>query len=108
MRAAAETDDVGVAGYHIDRFDRDREHGANDLRETRLMPLAARPGADHDLDAALGGHRDLAAFARCPDRAFDIVGEAEPQQFAARLCRPPRAINPSQSAISIARSIWAS
>src|ERR1700730_10728590 len=41
MRAAAQTDDVGVAGDHIDRFDRDREHGANNLRETRLMPLAA-------------------------------------------------------------------
>ena len=64
MRAAAETDDVGVAGDHIDRFDRDREHGADDLRETCLMPLPALPGADHDLDAALGGNRDLAAFAR--------------------------------------------
>ena len=54
-------------------------------------------------------HRDLAALARRPDRGFDIVRQAQPEQPAARLALAARrAGNPSHSAIRIARSMLAS
>ena len=54
MRAAADADDVGVAHDDVDGLDRHREQIGRHLREARLVALAARLRADHDVDAAVG------------------------------------------------------
>ena len=59
MRAAADRDAVGVAGDEAHAVDRHAEPFGDQLGEARLVALALRHGADHQLDDAVGLHRDL-------------------------------------------------
>ena len=61
------------------------EQVGRDLREARLVALAARLRADHDVDPAFRLHRDLGALPRRADRGLDVVGDAEAEQLAALL-----------------------
>ena len=60
------------------------DHVGNDLGEARLVTLAARLRADHDLDPAVRLHLDLGALLRGADRELDVIREAEAEQLAAR------------------------
>ena len=61
----------------------------HDLRETRLMALPGRLGADDDVDAALGLDGDAGLFLGRADRGLDVIGEAEAEQLAALLGLAP-------------------
>ena len=86
MRAAAGTHHVGVAHDDVDALDRHMQQVGGDLGKARLVPLAARLRADHDIDLAFGAHLDVGALARRADRGFDVIGKAEAEQMAALLC----------------------
>ena len=60
-----------------------RSRSDDDLGEARLVALAARLRADHDVDAALRPHRDPRLLVGRADRGFDVVGEPEAEQLAA-------------------------
>ena len=60
MRAAAGADDVGVADDDVDGLERHRDQVGDHLGEAGLVALAARLGADDDIDTALGADRDWA------------------------------------------------
>ena len=64
MRAAADLHHVGVAEDDLHRFDRHVQEVGDDLREARLVALAARLRADHDVDTALRPHRDARLLVR--------------------------------------------
>jgi hypothetical protein len=59
VRAAAEGDEIGIAGENPDRSDVETEPGGRYLGEAGLVPLTGRLRADHDLDDPVGarGHR---------------------------------------------------
>ena len=110
MRAAADLTMSVSPVMMLTRLERHAEPVGDHLREARLVALAARQRADHDVDAAVRLHRDLGALARRADRGLDVVGEMPrprslPRFFASRL----RCLKPSQSASSHARrSMFAS
>src|SRR6185437_14477817 len=83
MAAAADRNDVGVALDELDALERDAEPFGDALREARLVSLAARQCADHDIDAALARDRDPRIFARRPARRLDVVGKPDAAQLVA-------------------------
>ena len=52
MRAAADPHHVGVAEDDLHALDRHAQQVGDDLREARLVALAARLRADDDVDAS--------------------------------------------------------
>ena len=107
MRAAADLHHVGVAEDDLHLLDRHVEQVGHDLREARLVPLPARLGADHHVDAALRAHVDLRLLLGRADRGLDVVGEPEAEQLAALLgLAAALASKPFQSAMSIAQSMF--
>jgi len=103
--AAADRNDVGVALDQRDAIDRYAEPLADALRETGLVALAARQGADRDVDAAFRPHRDLRIFARRAAGRLDVVGKPDAAQPAAALRLAPARRKSLQSASASARSI---
>ena len=59
-------------------------HSVSKLREAGLVALTAVHRAEHQLDPALGRDGDLGALARKAAGGFDVVGEADAAQHAAR------------------------
>ena len=62
--AAADLDDVGVAGDEPHLVDRHAEPFVEQLREARLVALAVRDGADDDIDLAFRHARSISARSR--------------------------------------------
>ena len=87
MRAAAGRDPRGVVRDVIDAVERHAEPFGDELGEARLVALAGRHRAHHQLDPALGQHGDLGALARRAAGDLDIIGDADAAQPAASLCR---------------------
>ena len=77
MGAAADGSEVGIAGDQPDLLEADTEPFDDELGEARLVTLAGRQRAEHDVDAAVGTHRDLGALARHAGVELDVVGEAD-------------------------------
>src|SRR5216117_356773 len=75
--AAADGSEVGIAGDQSDLLEADTEPFDDELGEARLVTLAGRQRAEHDVDAAVGTHRDLGALARHAGVELDVVGEAD-------------------------------
>ena len=85
MRAAARLHAIGVVGDEIDAVEGHAEPFGQELREARLVALAAIHRAEHQFDPALGADRDLGALARRAAGAFDVIGDADAAQLAAPL-----------------------
>ncbi len=81
--AAAHADDVGVADHDVHGLDRQVQQIGRDLREARLVALAARLGADHHADPAVRPHHDFGTLLRRADRGLDVIRKPETQQLAA-------------------------
>ena len=62
MGAAAGADNVGVAERDLDLLERHAEEIGGDLRETCLVPLPRRLGADDDFDPSLRTIRSARSF----------------------------------------------
>src|ERR1035437_9585518 len=77
MRAATNLYDVGVAGNQTDILNRNAEPFIDQLREARLVTLAVRYGADHQIEASVRVHGQLGPLswnARC---RIDVIGDAD-------------------------------
>ncbi len=83
MRAAADRDEVGIAGDEAHALDRHAEPFVDELREARLVALALRHDADDEIDKAVGRHRDLGLLARHAGGDIDVIGDADAAIFAA-------------------------
>ena len=64
MGAATGAHNIGIADNDIDRFERHPEQIGRYLRETRLVTLSARLGADHDIDLSDWLDGDLGSLVR--------------------------------------------
>src|SRR6185312_13669510 len=80
MRAAAFLDDVGVAFEHVHVVERHAEPFRHALGERRLVALAARQRADHDVDLAAAVHGDIGALARIAAGGFQVAAQADAAQ----------------------------
>jgi hypothetical protein len=96
MRAAADFHDVRVPGNDAHAIERHAQPLRHQLGKGRLVTLAVGDDADHDIDAAVGMHRDLGALARDPGRGIDVVRDANAAATAtgARLGAPCREARP--------------
>src|SRR5207248_7654548 len=72
MRAAADRDPIGIAGNDAHGFDRHAEPLSDKLGEARLMALALRHHANHELDDAVGENRELRFLAPHTGRNIDV------------------------------------
>ncbi len=81
MRPAASRDRIRVTGDQTHALERDAEPFGDELREARLVALATRQRADHDVDEAVQRDRDLGALARNSAGQLDIVGDADAAQL---------------------------
>ena len=82
--AAADADDVGVAGDQVHRLERRLEQRGDHLGEGRFVALAGILGPDHHVDPALGADRHLGALMRRAGGEVEIVGDADAAQPPAR------------------------
>ena len=85
MGAAADFHHIGIADNNAHALGRHVQQIRDHLRKTRLVPLPARLGADHHIDAAFRLHLDARLLARRADRRLHVVGKATAQQLAAAL-----------------------
>ena len=85
MRPAAHLHDIGVSHDDADLVEADAQPFGGDLGEAGLVALAARLGADHDIDTLLGTeHADPGLLDRRADGGLDVMRDTAPQQPAAR------------------------
>src|SRR5439155_20200541 len=77
VRASADGRHVGVPGDQAHLVQLDAEPLGEELREARLVALAGRLRAHHDVDAALGPHGDLGALVRHAGVELEVVGQAD-------------------------------
>src|SRR5262245_49461868 len=87
MGPAAGGERRDVAADEIDRLRIDTELIRHDLPEARLVALSARLRSDDESDAVRGQNFDRDAFVRHANRGLDVIGDADPEQPAALLCR---------------------
>ena len=83
MGAAARRHHCGVAGHQPHVVRRDAEPVGEHLGEARLVALAARLGARHRLDRAVGAHADFDMLVGLADRELDVIGNADAGEQAA-------------------------
>ena len=103
-RAAAGLHPIGVAGDEPDLLGIDAEPFADDLREARLVPLARRHRAEHQLDRARPGSIVISARSRgAPVFSSIEAAMPMPRHRPRRRASARRASNPAQSPSSAAR-----
>ena len=94
VRAASDRDNVGIMGDDADSFERNAQPVGHELGKTRLVSLAARQRADHDVDAAIRVDKNFRPLARHSACCLDIVGN--PNSAQAPMPRgPPAALRKS-------------
>ncbi len=91
VTAAADAHERGVARAQLDGFHRHAEMMRDHLRERGFVSLAGRLRARHDIDAAVGAHRQFDAFTRRAHRrsrcSSPSADAAQPPRRARRLAR---------------------
>ncbi len=70
-------------GEEAHLLDRHVEPLDDELGKARLVALALRARADHDVDVTVGLHRHLGALARDAGRGVEIIGDGDAAQLAA-------------------------
>src|SRR5262249_48012555 len=102
---AAERDYVGIALHEADHVVRQAEPVGEDLRKSRLVPLADRLRAGGQRSRAVRREADIDILARRATGRLDVIGEAEPRRRPRRSLSARRAPKPATSA---AASAWSS
>ena len=88
MRAAAGLDPRGVVRDVVDAVERHAKPFGDELRKARLMALARRHRADHELDPPSGSTVISVRSRGAPRGDLDVIGDADAAQLASR--RGPR------------------
>ena len=78
MGTAAGQSAVGIAEDDGNAVHRDLQCRRDDLRKTRLVPLARGLGADHRLDAPIRQDADVGPLHRRAGGRFEIGHDADP------------------------------
>ena len=82
--AAADLDDIGVAGDEIHTIQRHAQPFVQQLRKTRFMTLPVGDGAEYEINVPVRLHGDLRAFTRRAGGGVYVIGESYAAQLAAR------------------------